>query len=179
VDPFRQPEQNLSGQRKTGENSLNENITDADLKYLSGAVQAALDADRRGNLPVGAVIVLDDKIIAEAGSRILAPFYHPGRHAEIEALRKAPARLWPRDGEMTCYTTLEPCVMCFGALLLHSVGRIVFGAEDKKGGAKTVLNHLPEFYADRSRVPLWLGPALPEVCDELYLRAQKRFEGLP
>lgn len=80
---------------------------------------------------------------AEAGSSILTPIYHPGRHAETEALRRVPAGLWPRGREMSCYTTLEPCVMCFGALLLHGVGRVVFGARDREGGAGALLSRLP------------------------------------
>ena len=91
-----------------------------------------------GNLPVGAVITLDENIIAEAGSLILTPVYHPGRHAEMEALRRVPVELWRRGRDMTCYTTLEPCVMCFGGLPLHGIGRIVFGAEDQQGGASGV-----------------------------------------
>ena len=90
-----------------------------DKKYISRAIQIALDAEIRGNLPVGAVITLDNNIIAEGGSSILIPVYHPGRHAEMEALGQVPIELWHRAREMTCYTTLEPCVMCFGALLLQ------------------------------------------------------------
>jgi len=80
---------------------------------------------------------------------------------------------------MTCYSTLEPCVMCFGALLLHGLGRIVFGAEDKEGGAKTVLGHLPEYYADGVGGPEWLGPVAAAECDELYRRVAERFDRLP
>ena len=149
-----------------------------DTEYISRAIQIALDAERRGNLPVGAVIALDDMVVAEAGSSILVPVYHPGRHAEMEALRNIPVELWPRSRDMTCYSTLEPCVMCFGALLLHGIGRVVFGAEDKRGGAKTILNHLPEYYADGIGVPLWIGPVMAKECDELYGRVAERFDQL-
>src|SRR5262245_49519493 len=104
-----------------------------DKNYISRAIEIVLDAEIRGNLTVGSVISLDNNIIAEGGSSILNPVYHPGRHAEMEALRLVPTELWHRAREMTCYTTLEPCVMCFGALLLHGIGRIVFGADDKQG----------------------------------------------
>ena len=79
---------------------------------------------------------------------------------------------------MTCYTTLEPCVMCFGALLLHGVGRVVFGAYDTLGGAGTLLQHLPPYYED-ARVFEWEGPLMPEVCDPLYARADELFADLP
>lgn len=154
-------------------------MTNHDHKYIARAIQVALEAERRGNLPVGALITLDGAVIAEAGSSILVPVYHPGRHAEMEALRSVPPELWPRSREMTCYSTLEPCVMCFGALLLHGVGRIVFGAEDKAGGAQAVLDHLPEYYTGGAGVPEWLGPVAAGECDELYTRAAERFDRLP
>jgi tRNA(adenine34) deaminase len=150
-----------------------------DTEFMFRALQVALAAEARGNLPVGAVITLDDVIVAEAGSSILVPVYHPGRHAETEALRAVPVELWARSRDMTCYTTLEPCVMCFGALLLHGVGRVVFGAEDKKGGARTVLAHLPEYYADGVGTPQWVGPVMAQACDQLYFRAAARFDQLP
>ncbi|HEX8174793.1 MAG TPA: nucleoside deaminase [Pyrinomonadaceae bacterium] len=154
-------------------------MADNDNEYISRAIRLALDAESRGNLPVGAVITLDGIVIAEAGSAILTPVYHPGRHAETEALRQVPVELWPRSREMTCYTTLEPCVMCFGALLLHGVGRVVFGANDSEGGATAVLGHLPRYYAGGVGVPEWVGPVASEECDELYMRVGERFERLP
>jgi tRNA(Arg) A34 adenosine deaminase TadA len=129
-----------------------------DKKYISVAIQIALDAEIHGNLPVGAVITVDSNVIAEGGSSILTPVYDPGRHAEMEALRRVPVELWARAREMTCYSTLEPCVMCFGALLLHGIGRIVFGAEDRQGGAGSLMSHLPEYYASGRGVPQWIGP---------------------
>jgi tRNA(adenine34) deaminase len=154
-------------------------MTYDDSKYISRAIRIAIDAERRGNLPVGAVITLEGKIIAEAGSSILTPVYHPGRHAEMEALRVVPVELWHRSREMTCYSTLEPCVMCFGALLLHGIGRIVFGSEDKDGGAGALLNHLPEYYAGGKGVPQWVGPIAAKDCDDLYKRTTEKFDRLP
>ena len=139
----------------------------------------ALEAERAGNLPVGAVVALGGEVVAEGGNSVVVPLYHPGRHAETEALGRVPAELWPRGREMTCYTTLEPCVMCAGALLLHGVGRVVFGSTDAEGGAGMLLASLPPYYAGGRGVPLWVGPALPEVCDPLYARARRRFDALP
>src|SRR5262249_38948986 len=150
-----------------------------DLSYIRRALELALLAEREGNLPIGAVIVLDGGVIAEAGSRLIIPDYHPGRHAEMDALRLIPVELWPRSSEMICYTTLQPCVMCFGALLLHGVGRIVFGARDREGGASALLNSLPSYYADGTGVPTLEGPVLPEECDELYERTAAVFDHLP
>jgi tRNA(adenine34) deaminase len=140
----------------------------------------AHEAERRGNLPIGAVFTLGADVIAEAGNAVLVPHYHPGRHAEMEAIRHVPVKLWPRSREMSCYTTLEPCVMCAGALLLHGIGRVVFGTTDTEGGAGVLLSHLPDYYkGGAAGVPLWIGPQLPEVCDELYARVRARFDALP
>jgi len=152
---------------------------ETDLNFLRRAVRLALEAEAAGNLPVGAVVTLGGRVIAEAGNAVLAPAYHPGRHAEIEALRLVPAELWPRSREMCVYTTLEPCVMCAGALLLHGVGRVVFGAFDTLGGAGPLLAHLPAYYAGGAGVPQWVGPLLPDVCDPLFRRVLARFDLLP
>ena len=153
--------------------------TTPDLEPLYRAVNLALEAEKRGNLPIGAVITMDGRIISEAGNSVQKPHYHPGRHAEMEALARVPVELWPRGRDMICYTTLEPCLMCFGALLLHGVGEVVFGARDEKGGAGYLLSHLPEYYLDGAPVPVWTGPVLPELCDDLYRRARERFDLLP
>jgi len=153
--------------------------TTQDINHLRRAVTLALEAESLGNLPIGAVITLDGKVIAEAGNALLVPQYHPGRHAEIEALRLVPESLWHRAREMTCYTTLEPCVMCMGTLLLHGVGRVVFGARDREGGGGQMLSRLPDYYANGVCTPLWVGPLLPEVCDALYERVNVRFDILP
>ena len=153
--------------------------TAPDLEPLYRAVELALEAERRGNRPIGAVITIDGRTISEAGNAVLKPRYHPGRHAEMEALARVPVELWPRSREMICYTTLEPCLMCFGALLLHGVGQVVFGARDAEGGAGYILSHLPQYYADTRLVPAWTGPVLSELCDPLYHRACASFDLLP
>lgn len=150
-----------------------------DVVHLHRAIGLALEAEQRGDLPVGALMTLNDEVIAEAGNAVLVPVYHPGRHAEIEMLRRVPADLWPQSREMTCYTTLEPCMMCMGAMLLHGVGRVVFGAEDTEGGAGHALACLPRYYAGGGGVPAWIGPLLPELCDPLYRRLKQRFDLLP
>ena len=153
----------------------------AHLVYLRRALRLALEAEEAGNLPIGAVITLDNRVIAEAGNAILSPAYYPGGHAEVESLRRVPAHLWSRAREMTCYTTLEPCVMCMGAILLHGVGRVVYGSSDREGGAGQVLPHLPAYYAHGggAPVPEWIGPLLPELCDALYARVKEKFDALP
>ncbi len=145
---------------------------------MEKALDLALFAKREGNLPIGALIVLDGEVIAQGCNTMLIPDYHPGRHAEMEALKHLPAKLWPQAAAMTCYTTLEPCTMCFGALLLHGIGRVVFGARDKQGGASVLMPHLPPYYKHKNRVFKWDGPIMPEVCDPLYEHALLMFRKL-
>jgi tRNA(adenine34) deaminase len=147
-----------------------------DQAWLERAFELAIGAEGRGDLPIGAVIVLDGEIISEGASAILVPSFHPGRHAEMEALKGVPEALWPRHRDMSCYTTLEPCVMCFGALLLHGFGRVVFGANDVQGGATRLLTNLPPYYDRPGVVPTWVGPINSALCDPLYQRAARRFE---
>lgn len=150
-----------------------------DQLFLQRAYKLALEAEATGNMPIGALIVLDGEIVAEGRNALLVPTYNPGGHGEIEAIRRVPPALWPRAAEMTCYSSLEPCLMCLGSLLLHGVGRIVFGARDWEGGAGCVLPHLPPYYPAMAPIPRWEGPYLPELCDPLYLRARERFIQLP
>lgn len=150
-------------------------LTDRDEPFLRHAVELALEAERRGDLPIAAVIVLGEEIVSAAGNRSFRPSPHPGRHAEVLALAGIPDGLVARLPEMTCYCTLEPCLMCFGALVLHRMGRVVFGALDPRGGAVSLIEHLPPYVSAKARSMSWLGPALPEVCDPLCQRALARY----
>jgi tRNA(adenine34) deaminase len=140
---------------------------DQDLGYLRQAIRLAREAQRGGNLPVGSLITLNGEIAAEGKNAIWVPKISPSRHAELEALEAVPPELWSRAGEMTLYTTLEPCMMCLGAILAHRVGRVVFGSSDSHGGASPMFGHMPPAFAQRLQHLEWVGPALPEECDEL------------
>jgi tRNA(adenine34) deaminase len=140
---------------------------DRDLEHLRHAVHLAHEARRVGNLPVGAVITLDGEVIAEGMNSIWVPTINPSRHAEIEALDAVPAELWARRWEMTLYTTLEPCLMCLGTILVQRIDRVVFGSNDSRGGASCVFGHMPPAFERLFAALEWVGPALPEECDEL------------
>lgn len=155
-----------------------------DLEYLQHTIQLARAAQRDGNLPIGAIVVLDGRVVAEGKNSIWVPKLSPSRHAEIEALEAVPAELWARAEEMTLYTTLEPCLMCMSAILVHRIGRVVFGSSDGRGGASCAFGHMPPVFEERLQALEWVGPALPQECDELYETAQamlaeykKRIEG--
>jgi tRNA(adenine34) deaminase len=147
-------------------------------QLLARAIELALTNEARGGLPVGAVIALDDRVIAEGASEVPGPPYHPGRHAEMQALARVEVNLWPRAAEMIVVTTLEPCLMCFGACLLHGIGRVVFGAIDARGGAGCIRPHLPPYYGANGG-PAWRGPLDPSACDPLYRRLDRAFAKLP
>lgn len=140
---------------------------DKDMEYLRAAIRLAGEAQQAGNLPIGAVITLDGQVVARGKNSIWVPQLNPGRHAEIEALRVVPPQLWARASEMTLYTTLEPCVMCMGTILIHRIGRVVFGSHDSRGGASCVFGHMPPAFEGLSQDVEWVGPALPQECGEL------------
>lgn len=153
--------------------------THEDIQYLGEAVKIAHQAELNGNLPIGALILLDGEVIARGENTIWKPNLSLTRHAEMEALRAVPVNLWPRAKEMTLYTTLEPCVMCAGAVLLHRLGRLVFGAMDPHGGADTCLGDLPYYFREQLSHMQWCGPGLPEECDPLFHRAMELINQFP
>jgi tRNA(adenine34) deaminase len=106
-----------------------------DLAAMRLALAEATDATAHDDVPVGAVAIVDGRVVARRhNERELRG--DPTAHAEILALREAAAALetW-RLGDVTLVVTLEPCVMCAGALVAARVGRLVFGAVDPKAGA--------------------------------------------
>lgn len=145
-------------------------ISEFDRLCLDEAVNLALDAEGKGNLPIGAVISLGGKIIARGQNSIWSPELCLSRHAEMEALAAIPSASKERARAMTLYTTLEPCLMCFGAILLHQIGSVLFGSADGFGGASTVIGCLPTYFANQFSMIKWSGPAYPEACDPLYQR---------
>ncbi|HTZ73669.1 MAG TPA: tRNA adenosine(34) deaminase TadA [Candidatus Aquilonibacter sp.] len=106
-----------------------------DIDFMRMALEHAGEAGRRGEVPVGAVIVAEGKVIAVAGNRTISDC-DPTAHAEMVALRAAAREIGNhRLGPMTLYVTIEPCAMCAGAMIQARIGRLVYGADDPKGGA--------------------------------------------
>lgn len=146
-------------------------LSNQDRAFLERVYELALAAEAEGNLPIAAVLARGPIRIAEAANRSLTPAFHPGRHAEVEVLRLAPDSIWQISSELTLYTSLEPCLMCFGAIVLHRLGRVVFGALDPLGGALSLTPHLPRYVRAKAESIHWLGPAQPERFDPLAQRA--------
>lgn len=144
-----------------------------DLPFLREAIHLAKQAERKGNLPIGAVILLDGQIVATGMNAIWQPAIDYTHHAEMEALRSLPPHLLGNCAKMTLYTTLEPCLMCAGAILLHRIGRLVFGSSDPNGGFAACQGSLPPYFAHEFAHTQWIGPALPVECDPLFDRIQE------
>ncbi|MDE2149810.1 MAG: tRNA adenosine(34) deaminase TadA [Gammaproteobacteria bacterium] len=106
-----------------------------DERWMRRALSLARQAEAQGEVPVGAVLVAEDQVLGEGWNRPIATM-DPSAHAEIIALRAAAARRRNyRLPDATLYVTLEPCVMCAGAIIHARVARLVFGARDPKAGA--------------------------------------------
>ena len=108
---------------------------ETDIQFMQEALAEARTSASAGEVPIGAVIVHDGKILARSGNRTICD-NDPTAHAEIIVLREA-ARLLGnyRLASTTLYVTIEPCSMCAGAIIQARVPRLVYGADDPKGGA--------------------------------------------
>jgi tRNA(adenine34) deaminase len=106
-----------------------------DAAYMRLALEEARLAAQAGEVPVGGVVVVAGRVVARAGNRTIAA-NDPTAHAEMEALRAAAKSLGNyRLTEAWLYVTIEPCAMCAGAIIQARIARLVYGADDPKGGA--------------------------------------------
>ncbi|MBZ0273573.1 tRNA adenosine(34) deaminase TadA [bacterium] len=146
-----------------------------DTRMMRAAIEAAKASLALDEVPIGCVIAAGDEVIATAHNRRETD-RDPLAHAELLAIREAARATgaWRLSG-LTLYVTLEPCVMCAGAIVLSRIDRVVYGATDAKAGAVTSLydiladprlNHRPEV----------TGGVLAEECGELlteFFRAKR------
>jgi tRNA(adenine34) deaminase len=108
---------------------------ETDTQFVQEALVEARAAAEAGEIPIGAVLVHNGKILVRSNNRTIRD-NDPTAHAEIVALREAARRLGNhRLADTTLYVTIEPCSMCAGAIVQARVPRLVYGAEDPKGGA--------------------------------------------
>jgi tRNA(adenine34) deaminase len=133
----------LSADSSGGERSPDGHSTDE--LWMQEALRAARRALEAGEIPIGAVVVHDGKIVGRGFNRNIADS-DPTAHAEIVALREAGAAIGNhRLGDCDLFVTIEPCPMCAGALVHARVRRLVYGADDPKAGAvhsvMQVVNH--------------------------------------
>lgn len=126
---------------------------DADLPFMQQALEEARAAALAGEVPIGAVLVHEDKPIARSGNRTIRDC-DPTAHAEVVVIRQAARILGNyRLAATALYVTVEPCSMCAGAIIQARIGRLIYGCDDPKGGAVRScfevlshprLNHQPE-----------------------------------
>jgi tRNA(adenine34) deaminase len=110
-------------------------MREGDIEFMRAALEEARAAAERGEVPVGAVAVSEGRIVARAGNRTIGDC-DPTAHAEMVVLRDAAQRIGNyRLMNTTLYVTIEPCAMCAGAMIQARIERLVYGAEDPKGGA--------------------------------------------
>jgi tRNA(adenine34) deaminase len=134
-----------------------------DLSYMQLALVEARAAAEKGEVPVGCVIALGDRLLARAGNRTISDC-DPSAHAEIVALRAAAKSIdnYRLNGAVV-YVTVEPCAMCAGAMIQARIARLVYGCDDPKGGAVHSCFDIFGHPALNHRVEV-LGGVLPEEC---------------
>lgn len=125
-------------------------------RFMDAALAEAEAAGKRGEVPIGAVLVVDNKIVARSGNTTRAD-HDVTAHAEISVIRKAAAALGrERLTGADLYVTLEPCTMCAAAISFGRIRRLYYGAEDPKGGgvdsgvrffSQPTCHHAPDVYS--------------------------------
>lgn len=141
-------------------------VSDADLPFMARALELAREAERAGEVPVGAVIVKDGAIVAEGWNRPIST-NDPTAHAEIVALRAAAQNLSTyRLLDTTLYVTLEPCAMCAGAMVHARVKRLVYAATDPRAGAAGSVFNIVQHAALNHRLECD-GGVMAEECGAL------------
>jgi len=161
--------------------------TDTDIRVMQQALAEAERAAELGEVPIGAVVVKDGEIVGR-GHNLRETSNDPTTHAEMLAIRQAAARVghW-RLLDCTLYVTLEPCVMCMGAIILARLPRLVYGCRDPRAGAVGSIYDFSRDARFNHRVEVTEG-VLGRECSELLsgffrdLRTRKRAgrdEGAP
>jgi tRNA(adenine34) deaminase len=139
---------------------------ETDEAFMRRALDLARHAEQAGEVPVGALVVLNDEILGEGWNQPIVS-HDPTAHAEIVALRAAAARMKNyRLTDTTLYVTLEPCAMCAGAIVQARVARVVYGATDPKAGAAGSVFNLLDSSALNHRAQV-TGGMLAEECGEM------------
>jgi len=144
-----------------------------DEKWMRYAIIEAKKANKKNEIPVGSIIILNSKIIAKAYNQPISK-NDPTAHAEIQALRKAGKKQKNyRLNNATLYATLEPCAMCLGAMIHARIKRVVFGAFDFKTGVCGSCMNLnnEKFFNHKIAIE---GGVLEEQCSQLLKSFFKR-----
>jgi tRNA(adenine34) deaminase len=148
-----------------------------DITWMELALAEARMAAEAGEVPVGALVIINGEIIGRAGNRNLRD-HDPTAHAEILALRQAAQHLGNhRLTGCTLYATIEPCAMCAGAVIHARIARLVYGAKDPKAGAAgsilEVINH-PRLNHKMEVVSGVLGDRCSEILQDFFRRRREQ-----
>ncbi len=151
-----------------------------DYYWMGIALREAKKAADRGEVPIGAIVVRDEAVLGR-GFNYREARRDPVAHAEIIAIRKAARKeaSWRLSGA-TLYVTLEPCIMCMGAILLARIERVVFGCHDPKGGAAGSLYDLSDDRRLNHRVELKSGVRETEcstILSNFFTELRKKKKG--
>lgn len=142
-----------------------------DEQFMQEAIKEAKLAVDEGNWPMGCVIVLNGEIIARAHNTGYADKNRMA-HAEIKALTEAKDTLEQHRGEATLYSTYEPCPMCFGAIVLNKIRRVVTGIDLDESGCLNLQDHLPPFFQQsKFHFEITRG-VMPNECRVVYMRGK-------
>lgn len=137
--------------------------------YMREALKEAARAREENNWAIGCVITLNGKIIARGRNHI---YTQQNRllHAEVDAIAEMQSHHFDFKGkDFTLYTTLEPCPMCFGAIMLSGIRRVVAGTNLDSSGASAMIEHLPEFFQlPHFKTTITTG-VLEKECEEMWL----------
>lgn len=137
----------------------------SDEAWMQHAMALAARAEALGEVPVGAVLVLGDEVVGEGWNQVVTS-HDPSAHAEVMALRQAGVRLGNyRLLDTRLYVTLEPCVMCAGALVHARIGTLIYGASDAKTGAVASVFPVLQDPHHNHRVEV-VGGVLAEACSQ-------------
>lgn len=140
-------------------------VINDDEHWMRYAMTLALKAQDEGEVPVGAVLILDNQVIGEGWNRSIG-HHDPTAHAEIMALRQGGDTIRNyRLLDATLYVTLEPCVMCAGAMIHSRIRRVVYGAADAKTGAAGSLLDILRHPGMNHQIDITAG-VLAEACSE-------------
>ena len=145
-----------------------------DERYMQVAIDQAKIAEENGDVPIGAVIVYQNRIIARAYNQ-REQLCDPTAHAEIIALTQAAAAVqsWRLNG-CAIYVTLEPCPMCAGALVAGRIDRLVYGCDDPKSGACKSLYNIVQDERLNHRLEVTAGVLEKECSEQLQNFFEKR-----
>ena len=145
-----------------------------DQTYMKMAIEQAVIAEEKGDVPIGAVVVYENQVIGRAYNQ-REQLNDPTAHAEIIALTQAAAFIesW-RLGGCTMYVTLEPCAMCAGALVLGRLDRLVFGCDDPKAGACKSLYNIVRDERLNHRLEVTSGVLADQCSEQLQAFFQRR-----